>query len=173
MRAALPFLLWLFATACCCAQQQEQKLWDRIHVDPSKQPYANSLSKKQFQGGGDLNMNPAAGQSSTFAGAKKFDAGGFETRSFFGIKNPWFGKKVYETGSVDLSKSTMVNADKKFTTKDAGTKEFAQAGKQNSLPDNTVKTSPFVVKGASQGGVDQLKKNLTIDDVREILNKNH
>ena len=103
-----------------------------------------------------------------------------ETRSFFGLKNPWFGRKVFDTASSSLTSRTAKEAQEQFKTDAFAVKQFDKGTKED-LRDSsaTVPTAdqprPYLVPGKTQQGLDKftqnLKKDLTIDDVRDLLNK--
>jgi hypothetical protein len=98
------------------------------------------------------------------------------TRSFLGIKNPWFGNRVFETKTAALSKSGgLGKLDAAYPVRDALTREFPSSEKQANLGNSTVPVRPFLVRGESQGALEQLStkinKEMTIDDIRELLNK--
>ncbi len=62
-----------------------------------------------------------------------------------------------------------------YPVADARVREFPAAGKQAALGDSTVPLRPFLGRGGAQGSLDQIadkvKKEMTIDEVRELLNK--
>lgn len=115
-----------------------------------------------------------------YGGVKEASVKTYQTRSFLGLKNPWFGRKVYETDSAEFAKRTAKESREQFKTDRFETNKFA-AGEKPDLKAATaeVPTSaqprPYLVAPKAQGGVDRftenLKKDLTIDDVRDLLNK--
>ena len=171
-----PALLALLALpAFLGAQEQERKLLDRIQR-PNME-LTNPMQGKSFNGGGGVEIKDAAVGRQAFSGAKspllKEFAG---TRSFFGIKNPWFGNRVFETKTASLSKSGgLGKLDAAYPVRDALTREFPSSEKQANLGTSTVPVRPFLVRGESQGALEQLStkinKEMTIDDIRELLNK--
>ena len=171
-----PALLALLALpAFLGAQEQERKLLDRIQR-PNME-LTNPMQGKSFNGGGGVEIKDAAVGRQAFTGAKspllKEFAG---TRSFFGIKNPWFGNRVFETKPAELLKSGgLGKLDAAYPVRDALTREFPGSEKQANLGTSTVPVRPFLVRGESQGALEQLStkinKEMTIDDIRELLNK--
>ena len=171
-----PALLALLALpAFLGAQEQERKLLDRIQR-PNME-LTNPMQGKSFNGGGGVEIKDATVGRQAFTGAKspllKEFAG---TRSFFGIKNPWFGNRVFETKPASLSKSGgLGKLDAAYPVRDALTREFPSSEKQANLGTSTVPVRPFLVRGESQGALEQLStkinKEMTIDDIRELLNK--
>lgn len=183
MRAALLLLFSLMGlTAARAADGPERGLADRINYRPpmvgekitkENQAWANPLSSKKFEGTGDLDLKKDSGNLKSFE-TKKFSDSKFETRSFLGIKNPWFGNKVYDTGKKDQwAKDALNGKDNKFSVEQAVVKGYEPGKKEAVLNGGTVETKTFAERGKAQGALtDDQRKNLTIDDVREILNKN-
>jgi hypothetical protein len=131
------------------------------------------FSDRTFSGGGGNFDKKLAGNHS-YRLDKDLAPGGFATRSFLGIKNPWFGKKVAKTGAASLwSKTDVANADKKFAVDDADTREFYQADKKAAEKTDPIATRSTKVEPKFQGFIDKTmnQKNLTVEEVRELLNK--
>ena len=173
MRILFCILLWLIATVCSYSQQQEKKLAERLMDKPDRN-MVNSMNGKKFEGnGGSFNLDKKVEQNS-FVANKKMETEKFGLKSFFGVKNPWFGNKVYSTDNADMwSKSQVSNSDKKFGVKQNDVKKFQDSEKGLGFGNGVVPVKQATVKGSAEGAVTQMKKELTIDDVREILNKNH
>ena len=136
----------------------------------------SSLSTRSYQGGSDARGRKSASVSPFLFdqkyAAKKFESG----RSFFGIKNPWFGEKVFNAGEAGLwSKSLVANSDRKVSAGQTGTKSFASEGKA-APAEAPVETKVFIAQGSAQGSVsgvsDRIHKEMTVEEVRELLNKN-
>lgn len=122
------------------------------------------------QGNFDKKM---AGQN-TFLFDQKVSSDKFVTRSFLGIRNPWFGKKEYSSSKANLlTKSDLAIGDKKFQTDAAETKAFYQAGKTAHERLEPVPTKSTKVEPKAQGMLSAIssQKNLTVDEVRKLLNK--
>ncbi len=133
------------------------------------------FSDKTFSSGGGEFGKSMAGQKE-FQFEQKVSSEKFATRSFLGIKNPWFGRKTVEADKASLwSKTGIANADKKFAVDAAGTREFYQADKKAGERMEEVPTRSTKVEGKAQGMMDSIssQKNLTVEQVRELLNKNH
>lgn len=152
------------------AQQQEQSMMDRI-MNP-KADKANPMGEKAFK------ATPFA--SSEFRGAKAY--GGvkeaqtkeFGTRSFLGIRNPWFGKKVYETRAAE-ELTRYVLSDKAFASRAVESKPARDAFKRAEGVDGAVDARDFLARGKSQGSLNNTYPSgpaLSIDEVRELLNRN-
>jgi hypothetical protein len=177
MRAGTP-LIWLLTAVCCFAQQADKKLLDRVTAKPDMS-LLNSMNGKKFEGGGNffLDKKPAT-SSGKFAYESKVSVDGYHnTRSFLGIKNPWLGNLVYDAGKANIwSKSLVANADTRIPTNSAPAGPFFQSGKKAAKREEPVKTSAYQARGSAQGSVnqfsDKIDKKMTIEQVREILNKN-
>lgn len=144
--------------------------------DPNR---ASSIGGKKFEGNGSFALREVNMGKDSFAVSENKMGKGFQTREFLGIKNPWFGKKVFSTGDAPLwAKSLPTKVDQAYEVKTEETKDFYQAGKEMPLRSNPVatETKPFLGKGSAQGAMDlmteKVKKEMTVDEVRELLNKN-
>jgi hypothetical protein len=175
MRACLSLLFYFLAGACCLAQQDDKKLLDRATGKPDMS-LINPMNDKRFQGEG-FSLGKKAADPSKFLYYQKLSAQKYHSvRSFLGVKNPWFGRVVYDSRQASLwSKSIVVNADKKVPVESAKTQKFYQADKQAARREEPVKAPAYLGRGSAQGSLDQISdkidKNMTIEQVREILNK--
>jgi hypothetical protein len=197
-RALLP-LAFLAMAMGAHAQQQESGLISRIDTNWKKGMDAmgmQSTDEKGRKAKPDSSVvspyQSKAFEATTF-GAKKYDAGTFQgtksaelktfqTRSFLGIKNPWLGRKIFET---DKSTFTDREAGEGARTYQAGAyavKEYGKAGKSDALDTDVVLATPAAPRkylGSEQpskkNGIDKftqnLSKDLSIDEVRDLLNK--
>lgn len=161
--------------AFLAAQQQERKLLDRIHRPDAQ--LTNPMQEKAFVGGGGLKIQDAASGRAAFAGVKSAPLKEFAgTRSFLGVKNPWFGSRVFETKDASLSAlGGLAKLDAAYPVRDAATREFSMSKKSAGLDGADVPIRPFLIRGEAQGALEQIsdkvKKEMTIDDIRELLNK--
>jgi hypothetical protein len=172
----LPFgiALSLFSIQPLCAQEQEKKLLDRIQK-PDMQ-LGNPLQSKAFAGvsGAGVKTSSFANKThgTTQSGAYREFSG---TRSFLGIKNPWFGQRSYDAKSALLSSRLGLDTSKSYALKPAATESFSDVSKKANATKQPIPTKPFQVQGEVQGALQQIsekvKKEMTIDDVRELLNK--
>ncbi len=185
-----PLIACLFAAAMAAhAQQQEQGMMDRIdanwrrgmqamdaHSKPSKD-LGTSFTNKTFETG-------AAGMktfsTSAFSGVKGAEVKTFETRSFFGVKNPWFGKKVFDTYASRATERSATDSSKQFQTDAFAVRDYDKSSKKDLADAGTALPSgaqprPYLVAPKAEGGISRftqnLQKDLTIDDVRDLLNK--
>ncbi|MBU6182022.1 MAG: hypothetical protein KGR46_04345 [Verrucomicrobia bacterium] len=153
-------------------QQQERTLLERI--DRPDTTLASPMQGKAFVGGGGAELGKSAAVREFPGAGKKAALGEFGgTRSFFGIKNPWFGERTFETGQAAMVRDARVSKD--FATRDARVGEFAAAERSAKLGGSGSPVRPFLVRGEAQGALDgisdKVKKEMTIDEVRELLNK--
>jgi hypothetical protein len=177
-----PLLVFVFLSAgcyCCLAQQHsdDKKLLERVMANPNMS-LVNPMDGKKFNTAGFSSAKKATGPS-TFLYDQKFSSQKYQNvRSFLGVKNPWFGKVVYESNKASLWSKTLVkNADKKVDVESVKTRKFHLADKKAAKREDPVRGSTYLERGGAQGSLDrvseQIGKNLTIDQVRQILNKNH
>lgn len=162
----------LLFSALADAQQQEQKLLDRINR-PNME-LSNPMQGKAFSGGGGVQMREASVGRTVFDASKSAYSKEFSgARSFFGVKNPWFGNRVFETKTSTLSRSA--NLDSAYPVREAVTGGFTGSGKRANADSSSVEARPFLVQGGAQGGLEQISdrisEKMTIDDIRELLNK--
>jgi hypothetical protein len=171
------FILLWFSAACCFGQSDEKKLLERVLAKPDMSQI-NPMNGKKFDGGGFF-MKKTPSASSQFLFEQKTSTEKYRNvRSFLGVKNPWIGKKVYESNQASVwSKTLVANQDtKKFAVKSAATGKFHEAERRAARREDPFKTSRYLAQGSSQGRLDEISekidKNMTIEEVREILNKN-
>jgi hypothetical protein len=168
-------LLWFFA-ACCFGQSDEKKLLERVLAKPDMSQI-NPMNGKKFDSGGFL-LKKTGSASSKFSYEQKTSAEKYRNvRSFLGLKNPWIGKKVYESNQASIwSKTAISNQAAKFSVKSAASGKFYEAERRASRREDPFRTSRYEAQGSSQGRLDQVSekidKNMTIEQVRELLNKN-
>jgi hypothetical protein len=154
------------------SQTQEAKLIDRI-MKPNME-LGSSLRSKSFSGTSavPLRASPVAGQA--FYGVKEASIKDFSTRSFLGLKNPWFGSKVF--AAKDAASISAYDVKQAGFHKAADAAGFYGATKGADFGSPVVPVTTFVPAPAAQGGVsrisDKINNKMTIDEVRDILNKN-
>ncbi len=173
MKAAILILAVVAATATLSAQQQESGMLERIH-NPKME--SNRMQDKAFTGGTGIQVR--AFNTGDFQGSKSASTGEHKTKSFLGIRNPWFGSTVYETSASTFADRSARERDETFTTAafavDANSNANRSASIDEQLP-NSVKPREASIPGKSQGSVDRFTQNLsddlTIDQVRDLLNK--
>lgn len=172
-------LAMLFAPVAM-AQQQEPKMIERIlNLDPKK---ANTAFKgKTFDTPAFQAQNYQGARA--YSGVKDARTKTFATREFLGVRNPWFGKKVFQTTAArELSKYVL--ADKSFTTRGIETREAPGADRTDALTGREVETRPYLGREAQliRRGNDGKDRDMyssqypsggtmSIDEVRQLLNR--
>lgn len=156
------------------AQVQERKLIDRIQ-NPDR-TMASPMQGKSFGGTGAATSGAFHGAVRSFGGADKAAVKPFAvTRSFLGIKNPWIGAKVYPAVDAPLGKGgAKALVDRVFPAGEASVRAAPLGSQTTVSTDKSVPTVEFSGKGGAQGALDQITdrihREMTIDDVRELLN---
>jgi hypothetical protein len=161
----------LFA-ATAAAQQQEQRMMERI-MNPDRDR-ANPMGEKAFT------AKPFEGRAFAAKGeypdVKPARSKEFATREFLGIRNPWFGKKVYATEAArDLSRYVL--ADRAYASRPVEAETAPDGERAAVLRDATEadNTRAFAARGKAQGSIDAAYPSggpMSIDEVRELLNRN-
>jgi hypothetical protein len=161
----------LFA-ATAAAQQQEQRMIDRLlKPDPTR---VSPLAEKSFET--RLYTGQQFDGVREYDGVKQAQTKEHATREFLGIRNPWFGKKVYATQAA-LELNRYVLADRAYPVRDFETRAAAEDGEEAVIVQKIDRTqpTPFLGRGKSQEQLDKAYPQgqpLTIEEVRELLNRN-
>lgn len=163
-------LTMLFAGSLS-AQQQEQRMMDRI-MNP-KVDQANPMGEKTFSASGFSTKKFDAGEG--YRGVKPARTKEYTTRKFLGIRNPWFGKKVFETDAArELTRYVL--SDKEFASRSVEPKTAPEEGRAAPRFDGKIDTRAFLGRGKSQAMLNQTYAQggapLSLDEVRELLNRN-
>lgn len=169
MRTILATGLLLLSIAVASAQEQEQKLLDRL-LKPNT-TLQNTMETKQFVAGGEVMTKKA------------------RTKPFF-IPRGWWNKKyagVKEVRPKDFateqsrfqgqqantaSRNKLTKIDEPYRTAAYVTREARDSRRTVETTDYSAGDRPFLVKGKSQKALSAQDRPLTIDEVRELLNKN-
>ena len=138
----------------------------------------NPMNTKAFQGSVTKKYDKASVMNE-FRYDQKASTDSYKmTRTFFGIKNPWVGTKIYEPTAANIeSKGQMANLDRKVVEdKKAKVGSFYQADKKATKQEELlIKTPTFIpiaeTPGASKQASEKLGKEMSIDQVRDLLNK--
>jgi len=163
------FVSLLTALSCLRAQEQERKLVDRLlRPDMTLQ---NSEQKKKFiADGASINKKANVGtfyvqkksNSKTFSGTRELSTQQFNSRSFHGSRSAF----------ENSSQQAVGNSRRAYPTKTApGPRNAAQSDKKvasRAYAENRA----FLDQGKSQKSLNRQNAPLTIDQVRELLNKN-
>lgn len=98
----------------------------------------------------------------------------FGTRSFLGIRNPWFGKKVYQTQAArDLTRYVL--SDRAYATQTVEPTAAPEARRAVPTSRGEIYARDYVVQGRSQAAISAQHSGgapLSLDEVRELLNRN-
>lgn len=137
---------------------------------------ANQMQNKEFGSSTGIKATPF--EAGAYNVSKSAPVKSFSSRSFFGIKNPWFGNKTADTAASTYANRKAREAETSFFTKSAQTSTARDARKSADFSETLPRSmSPrsTTVEPKAQGGVDQFTQNLSedlsIDDVRALLNK--
>ncbi|MEI8294490.1 MAG: hypothetical protein WCG66_11005 [bacterium] len=173
LRAAL-LVIFFLGPLCLRGQQQERKLIDRIQNPQMDQD--SVFQSKSFGQAPDSRVKGSPSSRKTYALPSSEIAKEYPNlRSFFGIKNPWFGQRIYDAKPASLSTSRDIGLSKNYTIRSVAVQNFPDSSKTLSPSKPEPSTKPFLAQGGAQGAMSQIsekvKKEMTIDDVRELLNK--
>jgi hypothetical protein len=172
MGRVLTACLLLAAFACARAQDQERNLADRLlKPDMSLQ---NTAQNKKFiaANGASITVNKHAttsafyvekkSNSKTFSGARDFSAWQFNARSFHAGDNPEnfsSRKQITNSKGNDSTPTARSLRDARESGRTVDALIFAGS-------------RPFLDQGKSQKALNRQNPPLTIEQVRELLNKN-
>jgi hypothetical protein len=161
----------LLAVLCSAsAQDQEKKLVDRL-LKPDM-TLQNDAQNKKFTGDGSASINKRANvgtfyvhqkpRSKNFSGTRDYSTKQFYSQTYRG------GRTAYEASS----QQTLANSKPTFATQTArGVRDARQSGKKVASR-GYAGTRPFLDEGKSQKSLNRQNEPLTIEQVRELLNKN-
>lgn len=156
------------APRCAMAQQQERKLAERL-MQPDMTLGAYEQNKTFGQGKGFRTDSKAQVKEFYFTGRFKPDKE-FSTKEF---RSKEFGGRDAKFETKEAPTKTNQAADKRFETKSADVKDARESNKAFSTT-AYANAKDAQVHGTAQGSIDEEhnKGPKTIDDVRELLNKN-
>jgi hypothetical protein len=164
----LAVVFCLLVTSLAQAQEQEQKLLDRLlRPDTS---LTNNAQDKEFSAPGATTTKTVHTKSFLFF-KRKPEKGFWDTRQ---VASQEFRTAAAREGKAraDLStRSEIPKASVAYSTPAYQVSESRDAKKSAEVSDFPA-TRPFLLKGKSQKALSQQDRPLTIDEVRELLNKN-
>jgi hypothetical protein len=163
MRFSLVAYIFLLAATATNAQEQERKLVDRLLTPNTK--LANSDQNKKFTGGLEAPTRSAATKS-FYVSEKKL------SKSFAADRSaPTTSFRTHDYATKAASVPTL-QPMRVFPTKNArGISTSADSTKKYATRD-FAGNRPFLGQGKSQKSLHAHDRPLTIDEVRELLNKN-
>jgi hypothetical protein len=167
------FTIWTFLTAALCcvhAQDQEKKLVDRL-LKPDM-TLQNDAQNKKFGGDGSVSVNKRANvgtfffhqksNSKSFSGTRDFSTTQFYSQTYHGKRT---ASEVSSQQSVANSKAAYANQTA------SGVRSASQSGKKVASR-GYAGTRPFLDQGTRQKSLNRQNEPLSIEQVRELLNKN-
>lgn len=169
MGKLLTISVLLLAAPCLRAQDQERKLVDRL-LRPNMTLQNSEQKKKFIADGTSINKKANVGtfyvqkksDSKTFSEAHEFSTQQVHSRQFHGSRSAFENSSHQAVGNSRLAYPTQTargsrnapQSDKKITSR-----AYAE-------------NRPFLDQGKSQKSLSRQNAPLTIDQVRELLNKN-
>src|SRR5881392_1772301 len=167
------FAVWLLLTAALCcvrAQDQEKKLLDRL-LKPDM-TLQNDAQNKKFSGDGSVSINKRAHvgtffvhqkpSSKNYSGTRDFSTTPFYSQTYRG------GRTAFEVSS----QQTFPNSKATWGSQTAhGVRDAPQPGKKVASR-AYAGNRPFLNEGTNQKSLNRQNEPLTIEQVRELLNKN-
>jgi hypothetical protein len=166
------FTVWTLLTAAVCcvhAQDQEKKLLDRL-LKPDM-ALQNDAQNKKFGGDGSASINKRAHIGSFYLHQKPSSKNYSRTRDF---STTQFYSQTYRGGrTYDISSQpTLANSKAAYGSQTArGVRAAPQSGKKVASR-AYAGNRPFLNEGTNQKSLNRKTEPLTIEQVRELLNKN-
>jgi len=167
-RSVVPFLLLLIAFSFARAQDQESKLVERL-LKPDMTLQNTAQNKKFIADGASINKKATVGtfyfqeksNSRSFSNTREFSARQFNSEAFQGTR----------AASGISSQQPIGNSQLSYSTRPARVRDAHDADKAaTSRP--FAGNHPFLGQGKSQKALNRKNAPLTIEQVRELLNKN-
>ena len=164
-------LILLGAITAADAQTQEQKLLDRL-LRP-RMDLKNTEQNKQFTNF-DLNRSSVSKTANVREFGMQREA---VTREFAGtddFSTPKYRARMFRDSdsSAYLARNTAAYADRSVGTDSAYRTRTAMEDARSSRVRDYPSVRPFLDEGKSQKSLKQHDRPMTIDEVRELLNKN-
>ena len=169
MRSAIVVTLLTLTIAASDAQEQEQKLLDRLLKPNSELEYSGG--QKQFTAAAAVRQKQAHTKS-FHTRERKLEKEFRGTRSFFARVFGTRKSRDQDAAANVTPRAAIPNAQVAYPTPAYdGARQAGDDGREYSTSDYPG-TRPFLGRGSRQKALDQQRKQLTIDEVRELLNKN-
>jgi hypothetical protein len=159
----------LVALSCVHAQDQESKLVDRL-LRPDTTLRNNAQNKQFSADGASINKKATIGtfyvqkksNSKSFAGTRDFSARQFNSQSFHGTRS----------AAGVSSQQAIGNSRPAYATRTARGPGDAPQSDKKVASRSYAENRPFLDQGKSQKSLNKQNAPLTIEQVRELLNKN-
>jgi len=155
---------------------KEKGMLDRL-MNPDRNS-KSAYEGKIFNSGGNFSDRKVSTRE--FAGSKQLESKSYETKTFGESKKSWLRKLLFPVEKLpeNLQESAR-DATKTFASKEVPVKEFDAIGRTPPYSSKAAfETKEISLKGKTQGAIDNdphlqeaVKKGLSIDDVRKLLNK--
>ena len=180
-----------FCTAAFAQAVLERGLLERVTRPDTSLEY--DLRNSSFRGGKPIKGKDA--QAKDYLGSTTFRAKDFQARSFLGGKDAWVAEKSFRTKESNLAGRYQIpNRDRQVAVGGAAVKEARDAGKtaatgeyieankasRGGEPGNQGRSQQRLTReqngqlpvGTTPVGWSGNMRAMTIDDIRELLNKN-
>jgi hypothetical protein len=158
------------ASCCVRAQDQEKKLVDRL-LKPDM-TLQNDAQNKKFVGNGSVPINKRAKMGSFYVHQKPGSKGFSATRDF---STSQFYSQTYDgkrSASEISSQKTFAHSKAAYADQTTrGVHDASQSGKKVASR-SYAGNRPFLDQGTNQKSLNRHNDPLTIEQVRELLNKN-
>jgi len=162
-------LLVLIVLSCVHAQEQESKLVDRL-LRPDTTLRNNAQNKKFIADGASINKKATVGtfyvqeksNSKSFSETRDFSARQFNSQSFHGTRS----------ASGISSQQAVGDSRPAYATRTARDVRDAPQSDKKVASRSYAGNRPFLDQGKSQKALNRQNPPLTIEQVRELLNKN-
>jgi hypothetical protein len=159
----------LTAFSCLRAQDQERKLVDRL-LRPDMTLQSSEQKKKFIADGTSINKKARVGtfyvekksKSKTFSGTRELSPQQFNSRPFHGSRSAFENSSQQAVGNSRLA----------YPTQSARAPRDAAQSDKKVASHAYAENRPFLDQGKSQKSLNRQNAPLTIDQVRELLNKN-
>ena len=168
MRHSFVIAVIFLSCAFARAQETEARIQKILHPETNS---SSHLQDKSYYGGKSFQQTGAA-YTKNFYYTEHYSPKDFSTRSYYGA-TPYSTGKFASHAANTKGEYEIPNAARKADTKTAETKESSDSRKDYATRDYNARE--FRGRGKSQDILDQQKKDqkpMTVDQVREMLNKN-
>jgi hypothetical protein len=162
-------VLFVTAASCLHAQDQERKLVDRL-LKPDMTLQSSEQKKKFIADGTSVNKRASVGtfyvekkpNSKTFLKAREFSTQQFNSRPYHGSRSAFENSSQQAVGNSRFA----------YPTQTARGPRDAPQSEKKVASRTYAENRPFLDQGKSQKSLNRQNGPLTIDQVRELLNKN-